>query len=122
MLPARLILRAATGKDLDRTGEDLERAAARHGLQVVSIHDLVPGMDGCRLYEICHEPSARAAAALMPEAAVLVPCRVLLTREEGRTSLAALRPDVLLEDLEDFEEIALDLSEVVMKIVAEAAR
>ena len=72
------LVAACSKKGLEETGEDLEGAAARHGLKVIAIHDLAPGLSDCRVYEVCHPRGARAAREVMPDAAILVPCRILL--------------------------------------------
>lgn len=116
------ILSTRTRKGLDRTAEDLEGAAARHGLFVVAIHDLAPGLAGCRVYEICHAKGARAALDRLPDAAILVPCRILLRSDGEGTRVTALRPAALLALLPGLEDLAEELERSVELAVSEAAR
>jgi uncharacterized protein (DUF302 family) len=116
------LLTARTAKGLDRTAEDLEGAAARHGLSVIAIHELAPGLAGCRVYEVCHARGARAARDRLPDAAILVPCRVLLRSEGEGTLVTALRPAALLRLLPGLEDLAEELEAAVEKTVSEATR
>lgn len=122
MPPAEPFLTESCKKALDRASEDLERAAARQGFCVTAIHDLAPGVTGCRVYEVCHSRRAREALEGRPEAAILVPCRILLVEEEGGTRLVALRPGALLGALPGMEELAEELEASVSSALKEAAR
>ena len=120
--PSNPFLSASSKKGLDRAAEDLEDAAARHALSVVAIHDLAPGIRDCRVYEVCHAERAREARERMPDSAILIPCRILLTRVDGGTRLVALRPAALLGVLEGLEDVAEDLERTMERALKEAAR
>ena len=116
------LVAVSSKKGLDRAAEDLEAAAARHGLTVVAIHDLAPGIRGCRVYEVCHEGRARMARERQPDSAVLIPCRILLNTVDDGTRLVALRPSALLGILEGFEDLAEEMTRTIERALEEAAR
>ena len=116
------ILAVATNKGLERTAEDLESAAARHGLRVTAIHDLVPGDRNCRVYEVCHEACAKEALSRRPDAAILVPCRILLRSGADGTRLSALLPGAVLGSFPDLREMAGRLEGALRLALSEAVR
>ena len=120
--PPGSLMSLKSSKTLDRVAEDLESAAVRHGFTVVAIHDLDPGFPDRRVYEVCHREGTREILSRCPKAAILTPCRVLLTGSAKGTLLTAVRPGAALAGFFELSEISIQLEERIGKVLAEAAR
>ena len=95
---------------------------ARQGLTIVAIHDVLPDAPGRRIYEVCQEALVREALDRSPEAALILPCRIVVSEEGGETRLTALRPDAQLAALPELKDLAGRLEEALSNALREAVR
>ena len=122
MLAAETVFTVSSRKAFERAAEDLESATVRHGLKVVAIHALDETEGDYRIYEVCLAEGAEEILKRVPDAAVLVPCRIVIRREGESSQLSALRPGALLTGVAGLEEVARKMEQAVSRALTEAAR
>jgi uncharacterized protein (DUF302 family) len=83
---------------------DLESAVKSHGFGVLHVHDLQKTMQNkgvdfphpCRILEVCNPQQALRVLSARMEMNMLLPCRLSVWEEEGRTRIGMVRPTALL--------------------------
>ncbi|HSK77690.1 MAG TPA: DUF302 domain-containing protein [Thermoanaerobaculia bacterium] len=67
----------------------------------------------------CHPPSAHRALTAAPEAGVLLPCNVTVSREGGRTVVRAMNPEAAMGLLGHpvLEEVAAEVGSALKRVV-----
>ncbi len=120
-----------TDKGVAETVQDLQAAVERNHFGVLHVYDLkatlaakgveVPGE--CHILEICNP--FRAAEILEADVglSMVLPCRIAVYTEGGKTMVGMLNPESLLKTLSndpDLISIAADVQEDIMTIIDEA--
>jgi uncharacterized protein (DUF302 family) len=93
-----------TAKDVETAVRDLEAAVARHRFGVLHIHDLQAklrekGIDfpnACKVLEVCNPQQASQVLSQNMAVSMLLPCRISVYQEAGRTKLATMLPTAML--------------------------
>lgn len=96
-----------TEKSFDQATADLEAAISRHGFGVLHIHDLgstlrskgVAFDEQCKIFEICNPMQAAKVLSTDMRLNMVLPCRISLFTEGGKTRIGMIRPAEMLRSL-----------------------
>jgi uncharacterized protein (DUF302 family) len=118
-------------KPLDRVARDLEAAVAREKFGVLGVHDLAAKMAekglafarGCRVFEVCNPQQAKNVLEANLAISTVLPCRISVYEEAGRTKLAMVKPTALLAlfDNPELKPVAEEVEQALVRIMAAAA-
>ncbi len=115
-----------TSKSVEQAVTDLQEAVVRHKFGVLHIHNLqetlkkkgVDFLNACQILDICNPQ--KAAAVLMVDMALnmVLPCRVSVYSEQGKTKIGMIRPTAMLNALSNSPELSKIAEDVEKEIVA----
>jgi uncharacterized protein (DUF302 family) len=127
---AHLIIRA-TSQSLETVCQRLPEVAQKHKFGVLGMHDLkqkmeskgVPFSRDCRVFEVCNPQQAQAILLKSIEISTALPCRIAVYVEDGRTTLATIKPTALLNLFHTPEaaEVAQSVESTMTAIMDEVA-
>lgn len=103
-MPNDLLIIKSTERPLETVCERLPEIAQKHQFGVLGTHDLkqkmeskgVPFSRECRVFEVCNPQQAQAVLTRSIEMSTALPCRIAVYVENGRTTLATIKPTALL--------------------------
>lgn len=103
-MPNDLLITISTDRPLESVCERLPEIAQKHKFGVLGTHDLkqkleskgVPFSRECRVFEVCNPQQAQAVLTRSIEISTALPCRIAVYVENGRTTLATIKPTMLL--------------------------
>lgn len=106
--------------------ERLERAVRDHRFGILGVIDLkakmnekgVPFGHECVILEVCNPEQARQVLDRNLAVSTSLPCRISVYDADGATTVATVRPTVLLSMYEDAEQLADAAREVEDTIIA----
>ncbi|MBI6547078.1 MAG: DUF302 domain-containing protein [Cyanobacteria bacterium NC_groundwater_1444_Ag_S-0.65um_54_12] len=107
-----------------------DRATAK-GFRVLHVHDVAATLaskgferEPYQIIEICQAKAAHQALASDPLVGLLMPCKVNVYSQGGKTVLSALRPAILADFFpgRNLDELAREVDELVCAIVDEACQ
>ncbi len=120
-----------TQQSPEQAGAALEAAAKRHQFGVLAVHDLQASMakhgltfpKPCLIYEVCQPAQAKQVLEANTAIATALPCRIAVYAETNHTTLAMIRPTVLLGLFREptLQPIAHAVEQALMAIMNEAA-
>lgn len=120
-----------TEKPLRTICDAVEPVVQKHKFGVMAVHDLKEAMsrkgvafDGeCVIFEICNPNQAKRVLEARPEASAMLPCRVSVYRQAGKTKMATLQPTALVAVLgaPDLAPVAREVEEVITGIMRDLA-
>src|SRR5690606_4856130 len=98
---------------------------------VLHIHDLgetlrdkgVDFKESCRVFEVCNPASAAEVLAVDMRLNMVLPCRVSVFTEKGKTKIGMIKPEQMratLSDDENLKKVARQVEESVMRMINEA--
>lgn len=108
----------------------VQHSAVAHGFRVLCMHDFSATLsekgfhhEPLTIVEICNARFAHHVLERDIKAALMLPCRVLVNAEQGRTYVSAMRPTALeqLYPGKGIEPIAEEVERTVLAIIDEAA-
>jgi len=96
-----------TEKSFDQATADLDAAVSRHGFGVLHIHDLgstlrskgVAFNKQCKIFEICNPKQAAKVLSTDMRLNMVLPCRISVFTEGGKTRIGMVRPAEMLSSL-----------------------
>ena len=96
-----------TEKSFDQATADLDAAVSRHGFGVLHIHDLgstlrskgVAFDEQCKIFEICNPMQAAKVLSTDMLLNMVLPCRISVFTEGGKTRIGMIRPAEMLSSL-----------------------
>ena len=96
-----------TEKSFDQATADLDAAVSRHGFGVLHIHDLGSTLRGkgvafdeqCKIFEICNPMQAAKVLSTDMRLNMVLPCRISVFTEGGKTRIGMIRPAEMLSSL-----------------------
>ena len=96
-----------TEKSFDQATADLDAAVSRHGFGVLHIHDLgstlrskgVAFDEQCKIFEICNPMQAAKVLSTDMRLNMVLPCRISVFTEGGKTRIGMIRPAEMLSSL-----------------------
>jgi uncharacterized protein (DUF302 family) len=127
MLETAVAYETTTDLPFDQAVERCREALAQEGFGVLTEIDvqatLKKKLDVDRepylILGACHPPSAHRALTVSPEAGVLLPCNVTVSREGGKTVVRAMNPESAMGILgkPELEEIASEVGAALRRVV-----
>ncbi len=120
-----------TDKSYEQTSADLESAIKKHDFGVLYVHDLgatlrekgVEFKEECMIFEVCNPVQATKVLNSDMSLNMVLPCRISVYTEKGRTKIGFVMPTQMLAALSKDEELAQTAEEVeeeMIKILDEA--
>jgi uncharacterized protein (DUF302 family) len=96
-----------TEKSFDQATADLSATVSRHGFGVLHIHDLgstlrskgVAFDEQCKIFEICNPMQAAKVLSTDMRSNMVLPCRISVFTEGGKTRIGMIRPAEMLSSL-----------------------
>lgn len=127
-----MLYRVESSKSLSQVARDLEAAAQKYKFGVMAVHNLKDklrekGVDfdrECLIYEVCNPHQAKKVLEANAEISTALPCRISVYQEGASVVLATIRPSALIElfGTPELEAVALEVEEVITRIMDEAAK
>lgn len=113
-------------KTVAQATEDLRAAVERHGFGVLHEYDLQATLAGkgyeleneCRILEICNPGQALDVLSRDMDMNIMLPCRVSVYSDHGRTRIAMARPTLMLRQLSESPGLMDVAEEVEQKTTA----
>ena len=127
-----MLITFSSNKSISDVTQALEAAVKSHQFGVMQIHDLKESMTkkgiefekDCLIFEICQPEQAKKVLDQNMSISVVLPCRISIYEEEGGTTLATLKPTILLDlfNTPQLEKVAQEVEDTIVKIMKEAAK
>ena len=110
---------------------DLQAAVQRHKFGVLHIHNLQEtlkkkGVDfpnACQILEICNPQKANEVLSEDMDLNMVLPCRVSVYSDGGKTKIGMMRPSAMLKALSDspaLADVARDVEKTIIEMISEA--
>jgi uncharacterized protein (DUF302 family) len=108
----------------------VERATAENAFRVLHVHDVAATLaekgfqrEPMRIVEVCNAKHAYAVLAADPKIALMLPCRIVVWTEAGRTKVSTVLPSVISAFYPGagIEETAAQVERVLVAIIDAAA-
>lgn len=127
-----MIYTKQTTKSVERATQDLETAVAANGFGLLHTYDFRTILAGkgfslpgeCRVFEVCNPRQASEVLAVDMALNMVLPCRVSIYEDKGRTIIGMVPPSDLLPLVSVDPAIASSAQEVeatMKKIIDDAA-
>ena len=120
-----------SSKSPTEAGKALEAAAPKYKFGVLAIHDLQAkmrdkGLDfdrACLIYEVCNPQQAKQVLDANVEISTALPCRIAIYQKGPGSTLATLRPTLLLKmfGTPGLDPVAAAVEQSMIKMMEEAA-
>lgn len=125
-----MLIKRTTEKSVSDIATALHAAVAAHKFGVMHVHNLQETMvkkgvafdHECLIFEVCNPHQAKQALEGNMSVSTALPCRISLYEEDGKTTLATLKPTTLLAlfDTPQLESVAQEVEDTIVKIMNEA--
>jgi uncharacterized protein (DUF302 family) len=120
-----------TPKTVDAAARDLEAAVTRNGFGVIAVFDFREKMkekgvdfpNECRVLEVCNPKQAARVLAADMRVSLVLPCRISVYEENGKTWIGTVLPTALLglfPGAGALLPVAEEVEATLLKIIAEA--
>lgn len=120
-----------TYKPFDKVSVDLESAVESNDFGILHVHDLSATLrskgaefgEECKIFEICNPKQAAKVLAADMSLNMVLPCRISVYTENGKTMIGFIMPTQILSALSRDPELALvaeEVEAVMIKILDEA--
>jgi uncharacterized protein (DUF302 family) len=120
-----------TDKSFDQASTDLESAVKHHGFGVLHVHDLgntlrskgIAFDNECKIFEVCNPGQAAKVMSTDMRLNMVLPCRISVFTEQGKTKIGLIKPVQMLSALSDdvaLIEVARDVENKTVEMVDEA--
>ena len=126
-----MLFKISTDKTVTAAAAALQNAVQANHFGVMQMHNLKETMNKkgvefnseCLIFEVCNPQQAKKVLEQDMSLSTALPCRISIYEEEGKTVLATLKPTILLAmfNLSQLAEVALDVENIIIKIMKEAA-
>jgi uncharacterized protein (DUF302 family) len=120
-----------TEKTVSAAAEALQAAVTANHFGVMHVHNLKETMakkgvafdHECLIFEVCQPQQAKKVLEENMSVSTALPCRITIYEEGGRTTLATLKPTILLAmfNTPQLKGVAQEVETTLMKIMKEAA-
>ncbi len=127
-----MLITVTTEKTVSEAAAALQAAVQANHFGVMQVHDLQETMikkgvafaHKCLIFEVCNPQQAKRVLEARMGLSTALPCRISVYEEGGKTTLATLKPTVLLAmfDAPQLGEVAQEVEKTIVKIMNEAAR
>src|SRR6516162_4108124 len=100
-----MLIKLSTDESISEVASALAVAAQANRFGVMQVHNLKETMAKkgvaftreCLIFEVCQPQQAKEVLERNMSISTMLPCRISVYEEEGKTILATLRPTALLE-------------------------
>ena len=126
-----MIFSVISSKSLQDIDRSLRKAAQRHKFGVLNVLDLKQTLSTkeieigreCRVYDVCNPHAASEALMQDMTASAVLPCRISVFTQEGKTVLATVRPTDLMRatGLTGIDTLAEDIEREIVAMMDESA-
>jgi uncharacterized protein (DUF302 family) len=126
-----MLFKLSTDKSVKEAAAALQAAVQANRFGVMQVHNLretmtKKGVDfarECLIFEVCQPQQAKKVLEQNMSLSTMLPCRISLYEEGGKTILASLKPTALLAmfNVPQLEGVAQDVEDSIIKIMNEAA-
>lgn len=117
-----------TGRKFDDVVASVEKSASAKGFRVLFIHDIKANLADkgfergpMKIVEICNARFAHEALGVNEKVSLFMPCKINVYTKDGKTVVAAARPNIIGEFFRDprLVKLADDVDGVLRSIVDE---
>jgi uncharacterized protein (DUF302 family) len=126
-----MLIKFTTEKSICETAADLHDAVKANHFGVMQVHDLQETMikkdvhftPECLIFEVCQPQQAKKVLEQNMSVSTALPCRISIYEEDGKTTLATLKPTTLLAlfDTPELAVVAQEVEDAIVAIMKEAA-
>ena len=126
-----MLVKLSTDKSISEVAAALPVAAQANRFGVMQVHNLKETMAKkgveftreCLILEVCQPQQAKEVLERNMSISTMLPCRISVYEEEGKTILATLRPTALLEIFgqPQLKPVAQEVENTIVRIMKEAA-
>ena len=126
-----MLFKLSTDKSVAEAAAALQVAVQANRFGVMQIHNLKETMAKkgvefgreCLIFEVCQPQQAKKILEENLSISTVLPCRISVYEERGKTILATLKPTALLTlfGVPQLEGVAQDVEETIIKIMKDAA-
>jgi uncharacterized protein (DUF302 family) len=120
-----------TEKTFERAAVDLEVTVKRLGFGVLHVHDMggtlrskgIAFEPQCKVFEVCNPVQAARALAADMRLNMVLPCRISVYTDGGKTHIGMIRPMPLLAALSQdasATQVAKEVEESIRRMIDEA--
>ena len=127
-----MLFKLSTDKSMSEAAAALQAAVQANRFGVMQVHNLKEtmakkGVDfsrECLIFEVCQPQQAKKVLEENMSISTMLPCRISLYEEGGKTILASLKPTALLAmfNVPQLERVAQEVEESIIKIMNETAK
>ena len=127
-----MLFKLSTDKSLSEAAAALQAAVQANRFGVMQVHNLKEtmakkGVDfgrECLIFEVCQPQQAKKVLEENMSISTMLPCRISLYEEGGKTILASLKPTALLAmfNVPQLQGVAQEVEESIIKIMNETAK
>lgn len=120
------IYKAATQKSFADVVAAIQTQTQVNGFRVLHIHDVQATLaekdfqrEPLKIIEVCNAKYAHTALMIDVTVSLLMPCRINVYREEGKTVICTVRPKALVTifNNNELKEFADEVEEVLIRII-----
>jgi uncharacterized protein (DUF302 family) len=125
-----MLIKLSTDKKITVVAVALEVAVKANHFGVMQVHNLKDTMNKkgvefnreCLIFEVCQPQQAKKVLEQNMIASTMLPCRISIYEEEGKTILAMIKPTALLAmmNIPQLEVVARDVENTLVKIMNDA--
>ena len=116
---------ADTDKSFEQACMDLESSVTRNDFSVLHVHDLgktlrAKGMtfaQQCKIFEVCNPRHAANVLANDMRLNMVLPCRISVYTDQGKTKIGIIKPAQMLSALSDHPSLIQIAEEVESSII-----
>jgi uncharacterized protein (DUF302 family) len=121
-----------TQKPFEQACSDLKAAVTSHDFGILATHDLAAILrsknidfpESCLVFEVCNPQQAAKVLQVDMSLSMVLPCRISVYTEAGKTMIGMVRPVELLQTLSNSSEllgVAQDVDSSMTSLILEAA-
>ncbi|MGA7826513.1 MAG: DUF302 domain-containing protein [Geobacteraceae bacterium] len=125
-----MLIKVSTDKTVSETAAALQTAVKANHFGVMQVHNLKETMEKkgvefsreCLIFEVCQPQQAKKVLDQNMSVSTVLPCRISLYEESGKTILATLKPTTMLAmfNSPQLEGVAREVEDTIVKIMKEA--
>lgn len=126
-----MLIKITTDKTVTETAAALQLAVTAHQFGVMQVHNLTETMQkkgvefnhDCLIFEVCQPQQAKKVLEANMSVCTALPCRISIYQEDGKTTLASLKPTTLLAmfDSPKLKDVAQEVEKTLVQIMKDAA-
>ena len=117
-----------TNKSINQASEDLIQRVAEHKFGVLHVHNIKETLNNkdveydkeCRVFEVCNPHKAKEIMDVDMCLNLVLPCRISVYEENGKTLIGMIKPKsllLLLSDSKSLLPVAEEVEETLIKII-----